>query len=198
VIDSCLGDLLVAQAAGHHPHDLDLARGQDGRRFRGTGLAAQQSVERAAADGLIDPLPSRRNTADAVEDLQRRTLLQHDAGHAEFQRLENLLVLDPRRQQDHAHGRTRRVELAQHVHPAAARHDEVGDGDVGTLARDCLERLVAVRAARHHGDVRLQRQELVKPAQDDRVVVGEQYPDRRNVGHGDHHALRWSELKIEN
>jgi hypothetical protein len=89
-----VGDLFVAQARRHHPRDLDLARRQDHRHALIRRLLPEDALERLAAYDRLQPLTAGGDAADAVEDLGRRVLLQHDAAGSAAHGFENVIALE--------------------------------------------------------------------------------------------------------
>src|SRR5437870_4916763 len=73
----------------------------------------------------------------------RRQLLEKDTGDAEPHGLEHFVVLDGRREQDHAGGVGLLLEGAQHPEAVESRHREVEKQDVRAMLPHGLEGRVA-------------------------------------------------------
>src|SRR5258706_11558970 len=150
-----LCDLAVAQAAGHHAGDVNLAVCKDLSRARGAGFAAEHRVKGAVADRLVEPALTGGDLADAADDLARRLLFQDDAVHAVPDGLQHFALIDTRGEEDYTRWQSlapHRLQDLQRIQPG---HPKVGDEDVGAPPLHRRERLHAVRAAGDDLNVRL-------------------------------------------
>src|ERR1041385_1996787 len=70
-----------------------------------------------------------------------------------------------------------RLQLPQHPHAIAARHVDVEDEDIGTMALDRGQRVLAVGGRAHDFEVRLALEELLEALEDHAVIVGQDEAD---------------------
>src|SRR5699024_2173851 len=91
-----------------------------------------------------------------------------------------------RRDDEHPHPRVRLADPPGHADPVAAGHLDVHHAHVGPVLRDGALQLVAPADLGDHLDVRLERQQRGEATADERLVIGQDDPDRRRVRHHDH------------
>ena len=102
------GDLLVAHPGGHEPKDLGLALGQPERllvaRRRGARGHPPELPEHQAREAGGEHRSPGRGVAHGVEEALARGRLQQVAGGAGLDRLQDVLLLGARRQDQHPRG----------------------------------------------------------------------------------------------
>ena len=159
------GEILVGHAA------INIAR-----------LAPEELVERPRGGAPLEPAFAGVDLAQALDQQPRRHLLEHHPLDPQADRLDDVVLVEARGQEHHPRRRALGVELPQHRQAVLAAHAEVEQQEVGPQLAHRLERLVAVDAARHHLELRLQAEELLEPVEEDRVVVGEDDADAHRSG----------------
>ena len=144
-------DVGVGEAAADRAGDLELARAErrraGGRRRRG-GVPASGSrgdeVDQPAGDGGGEHRVAGGDQLDRADDLGRRRVLEQEAGGARAERPQDQVVgVEGGQHQDRGRGRLAGEEAGggDAVEP---RHADVHQDDVGAVAVDRGEHLVAV------------------------------------------------------
>src|SRR5262245_7590475 len=175
-------DFLVAQARGDEPDDLELAARQiEGELARGD-FATQQLLQEASDRALLDPGLAAVHLADALEQHRRGHLFQDDAAHAEANGLADLIFLQRRAEQHDASRKILALELADHRQAVLPGEPEVQDEDVGAVRAHRPHRVLAVGAAREHGEL-LATEELLETVERDGMAICEHEPDGLSGGH---------------
>ncbi len=77
-----------------------------------------------------------------------------------------------------------RQDLFRRLDPVQSRHPDVHDDHVRLRRDHATDGFLTVASGRDDGHVRLGVDQLLEPAQDDRVIVHDGHRDLGGVGHG--------------
>ena len=144
---------------------------------RSSVLAALQVVpdQRGDGAGVEERLAAHRRPA-GLDQVAVGDRLEHVAGGAGLERLEEVLLVVVHRQHQDAHRRRAPGDLPSRLQPGHPRHGDVQDGQVDVPAPGELDGLGAVAGLGDHHQVGLAVQDQPQPAAHQRVVVGQQDP----------------------
>ena len=144
-----LADLLVGVRLGDELDDLLLARGQQLAAQDVAGARALDVLahQRADAAGVEERLAAHRGAA-GLDEVAVDGALEHVAGGADLDRLEEVLLVVVHREHQHAHLGLAVRDLARRLQPGLARHRDVEDREVDVLGERVLDGLLAVASPR--------------------------------------------------
>jgi hypothetical protein len=117
--------------------------------------------------------------ADGLNEQLRGHVLEDHALRAETDGLEELIVIDHRRQQDDARAAILVTQRAQQVESAASRHQQIEHEYVRRCSAYRAERLIGISAPRHDVDIGLQSEELLEAVEHEGVIIGQRDADAR-------------------
>jgi hypothetical protein len=169
------GDLGVAVALGQELERLALARGQRPVRRRAPARRDRVALERRREIGLARPHDRER-----FEQLLRRRALEHVARGPRLEDLVHEVGVFVHREHEHAGARQALADAARDLEPVQVRHRDVHHDHVRARALDLDHGLVAVAGLAHHLHARVALQQRAQAVAEDRVVVGEEDPERRH------------------
>src|SRR5688572_27506952 len=172
-----VGNLLVAEPARDSPGDLQLSGGEDLRHVASGFFPADKLFDRLTHRPLFEPLTTRVNLSHALNHQGGGHLLQDDTADAQPNRLDEIIVLQHRGQQDGARGDLVLLHLLQHSEPVHPRHAKVEHGHVGAVTDDRTHRLHAVDTGGDDPAIALPAKHVLQPRENDRMVIGEHETD---------------------
>ena len=166
-----LGDLARRMGLGDELDDFLLAR-----REVLVGLVAaplQDVLDQGLLGGRGEERLAALHRTDCLHQIGVGLRLQHVAGGAGPQRLEEVaLVVVHGQDQDGDLGRLA-LDLTRCLQPGQLRHPHVEDREVGALADRCVAGLRSVRRFADHLDVGLALEQQPQTGADDPVIVGD-------------------------
>ena len=140
------------------------------------GGLRMRSRTRAVANGSSSEL-SGGDAAHAVDELDAAHLLQHVAGRAGHDRVEQRFVVVERRQHETSQRREHRSEIAADLDPAAVGQADIEHGDVGRRCRRPLDRFGSRAGLADDLEIVGSLQQVAHASPDHLVVVDEEHPD---------------------
>ena len=143
--------------------------------------ATAQTIEDPCGHARVEQRLPRRHPPDGVDQLGSFHLLQHIAGGARHDRLEQRLVVGERREHDALEIGPGRPHLAAHLDAAAVGQAHVEHRYVGVRRGDAAQRLLGRSGLGHHLDVGLGIEQLAQPPPHDLVVIEEEHAYRHRV-----------------
>ena len=99
-------------------------------------------------------------------------MLHHDASRAELQRLDDVGVARLRGEQQRAHRRCQRRQLAKRGEPWRDRHQQIEQQDVGPQVRCELDRIAAVARFAHDAHRGIGFEQLAQGFAEERMIIG--------------------------
>src|SRR5690606_3656326 len=167
-----LGDGLVRQALGDERQHLRLAV-REGLAQLGAAHLAHEPRLRPRVEAHLAP----RRRPHGLEELVRPRLLQHVAGRAGLDDVDDEAVLQHRRQRHDLGVGEAAPDLARGLDAVHHRHQQVHDDDVGPQLLYQRQRLLAVPGLADDLEVGLEPEGEPQASPDHRVVVYEQDAD---------------------
>ena len=172
-----VGDLAVGQALGEQLEDLALLGAQAGDAF---------VLPRSVADALEDPCRDRRveqalpggDPANGVDEVGRPDLLQHVAGGAGHDGVEQRFVVGERREDQAGRAGVEGADLPARLDAVALFEPDVEDGHVGIEGVHATDGLLLRRGLADDRDVVLGLEQVGHAAPHDLVVVEQEHRDR--------------------
>ena len=120
-----------------------------------------------------DPILAGHHHAHRLHQHLRRRFLQHQAARPELQRLDDVVAIDARGQEDGPRRQRAAAERAQDFEPRQSGHREIQQQNARLGAARHFERLVSVERLADDEDVALGLEQLAQPLEQDRVIVGD-------------------------
>src|SRR5262249_26151615 len=150
-----------------------------GRR-RGVDRRAErlEAAHETLGERRLEARPPRRDLADRAYELTHRRVLQEPALRARAHGAKERIRIVERGQDDARHGSAERLEDAD---PAAPRHAQVEERDVGARVAQDRERLLAVARLAGHREVRLELEQAAQALAHDRLVLDDYDPELRHA-----------------
>ena len=142
-------------------------------------------IDPGDAERLVSALDQRRASCAAIlithghwDHLVGVAALADATGAPVHMAADERMLLEGCRQQHHAGGKLRLLQLPEHVEAVHAGHADVQHEDVGIVLPHGPHGLLARAAPGQHGEILLGLQQALQPIEDERMIVGEYQGDR--------------------
>ncbi len=171
-----VGDLAVGQPVGQQQQDAALLRAERDQGVLGDRRVAQP-LDHPGRGQWIEQGLAPRHTPYAVDEIAAANLLEHVAGRARDDGVEECLVLVERRQHQAVEVGVRRPEVPADVDAAAVGEPHVEHGDIGPRGRNATQRLLGGAGLADHLQVAGGFQQVAHTPAHHLVIVEEKDPD---------------------